>query len=104
MDWRSNPAKATTTWQLAEIAASCLMKMQDYDEYSKLGCKLKECLESEYPEDVMLELSRIIRKNPKLASHLLGGLADKIFARTEINQPLFDACEKSIGVNQLSLF
>ncbi len=104
MDWRSDPAKATTPWQLAQIAASCLMKMQDYDEYSKLGYKLKWCLESDYPDDVYLELCRLIRKDKKLAAHLLSGLGDKIFGHSEINQPLWDACEQSLNVKQLSLF
>ena len=77
-----------------EKLISTLLKMRKYDEYSKLGEELKDCLESNYYDKVTSEIIKEARINKKFASHILKyNLADIFTDRLKI----YAACDFTVA-------
>jgi Na+-translocating ferredoxin:NAD+ oxidoreductase RnfC subunit len=68
-----------------EKLISTLLKMRKYDEYSKLGEQLKDCMECDYCNDVVDTIIDEARCNKKFASHMLRyNLGDIFVGHSEI--------------------
>jgi hypothetical protein len=73
-----------------EKLLSTLLKMRKYDEYSKLGEELKDCMEcDDYCDYVVDTIIDEARRNKKFASHMLQYNLGDIFVR---HSEIYTAC------------
>jgi hypothetical protein len=92
MEKRSVNTMTYHVWR--EKLISTLLKMRKYDEYSKLGEELKDCLESNYYDKVTSEIIKEARTNKNFASHILKyNLADIFTDRLKI----YAACNFTVA-------
>jgi hypothetical protein len=80
---REGKTMTYTAWR--EQLVSTLLKMRKYNEYSKLGEQLKDCMESEHVDKVSDTIIDEARHNKRFAGHILKyNLGDIFIKRGEI--------------------